>query len=34
MGYIMNLQNRVFGGINMTWKKVIIFALITGVYTG
>ena len=30
----MNLQNRVFGGINMTWKKVIIFALITGVYTG
>lgn len=34
MGYIMTLQSKVFGGINMTWKKVIIFALITGVYTG
>lgn len=26
--------NKLFGGINMTWPKVIIFAIITGVYGG
>ena len=25
---------KLFGGINMTWKKVILFAIICGVYTG
>lgn len=27
-------MKKLFGGINMTWKKVILFAIICGVYTG
>ena len=27
-------MKKLFGGINMTWKKVILFAVICGVYTG
>ena len=27
-------MKKLFGGIDMTWKKVILFAVITGVYTG
>ena len=27
-------MEELFGGINMTWKKVILFAIICGVYTG
>lgn len=27
-------MRKLFGGINMTWKKVILFAIICGVYTG
>ncbi len=27
-------MEELFGGINMTWKKVILFAVICGVYTG
>lgn len=30
----MTKLRKIFGGINMTWLKVIIFAVITGVYTG
>lgn len=26
-------MKKLFGGINLTWKKLIIFAIITGVYT-
>ncbi len=25
---------RIFGGIDLSWKKLIIFAIIAGVYTG
>ena len=27
-------MKKLFGGINMTWKKVILFAILCGVYTG
>lgn len=30
----MTKLRKLFGGINMTWLKVIIFSVITGVYTG
>lgn len=30
----MKLINKVFGGINLTWPKLIIFAVLAGVYTG
>ena len=26
-------MKKIFGGINLTWKKIIIFAVITGIYT-
>ena len=29
----MKIIKKLFGGINLTWKKVILFALIAGVYT-
>ena len=29
----MNKIKKLFGGINLTWKKVILFALIAGVFT-
>lgn len=30
----MKIFRKLFGGLEMTWGKVILFALITGVYTG
>ena len=30
---IRKFLKKVFGGIEMTWKRVIIFAIIAGVYT-
>ena len=30
----MEIIKKIFGGINLTWKKLIIFALIAGLYTG
>ncbi len=27
-------MKKLFGGINLTWKKVVIFAIIAGIYTG
>ncbi len=29
-----NIFDKIFFGINMTWKKIILFAVIIGVYTG
>ena len=29
----MEKVKRIFGGINLTWKKLIIFAIISGIYT-
>ena len=26
-------MKKLFGGINLTWKKLIIIAIITGIYT-
>ncbi len=34
MNFIMKSLNKLFGGIKMSWIKVIIFALCAGVYTG
>ncbi len=28
------MMKKLFGGINLTWKKIIIFAIIAGIYTG
>ncbi len=30
----MKLLGTVFGNINMTWKKTLLFAVVTGIYTG
>lgn len=30
----MRIISKLFGGIEMTWKKVIIFAILAGIYTG
>ena len=29
----MNKLKKIFGGINLTWKRLIIFAIIAGIYT-
>ena len=30
----MKVLHKIFGGINLTWLKVIILAVVTGIYTG
>ena len=31
---LMNILRKLYGGLNMTWPKTIIFAIVAGVYTG